>query len=369
MRRLFRFFGLGLEVVLLILFAVGYAARYLPPRTFWWTEFAAIGLPYLAMALVATTLLVVLLRYRSLVALHFVALVLIAVRFVPAAWFQPASDPGEQSPFTLLTYNLPRWTGLSDEAMRDSLQSLVGHANPELIALQEVSLTYRPQKTPQVVARPYLQTLLDSAGYGVVAPHTNQQTVSTSLPVLGRVPLVRQSKMVLRHDDRSYPPTHVIRTLFRWRGRLAAHYNLHLRSFGDRKPWHDDSVRSFRVGSWRSYLRQYRSAFLDRAREARQIKRMLDRESLPYIVSGDLNSTPHSWVYRHLTGDLTDAFKISGRGWGATYHARWPFVRIDFVLASPEWKPVKARVLNARVSDHRPLLAQLRWKDPPDEQQ
>ena len=33
-----------------------------------------------------------------------------------------------------------------------------------------------------------------------------------------------------------------------------------------------------------------------------------------------------------------------------------PFVRIDYVWASAEWQPVKARVADPHGSDHRPVI-------------
>ena len=90
---------------------------------------------------------------------------------------------------------------------------------------------------------------------------------------------------------------------------------------------------------------------------------MMDRETLPILVCGDFNSTPHGWVYHHLAAGLTDVFGRIGRGWGNTYHTRRPFVRIDYVLVSPDWQPLVAEVLDADLSDHRPLLVRLRWQD------
>ncbi len=94
-----------------------------------------------------------------------------------------------------------------------------------------------------------------------------------------------------------------------------------------------------------------------------QIRAMLAQETLPLIVSGDFNSTPHNWVYYGLADGLVDAFRVAGRGWGATYHADFPVARIDHVLVSRAWKVVQAHVSKAPYSDHLPLVVRLRWRE------
>ena len=111
------------------------------------------------------------------------------------------------------------------------------------------------------------------------------------------------------------------------------------------------------------YFRQYRAAYRVRAREIDGIVTMIDKETLPVILCGDLNSTPNNRVYRTLSGRLRDAFAEAGEGWGMTYHARLPAVRIDYVFVSEEWEVAAARVQEANLSDHLPLLVKVRFRD------
>mgnify|MGYP006177651277 CR=1 FL=1 len=87
-------------------------------------------------------------------------------------------------------------------------------------------------------------------------------------------------------------------------------------------------------------------------------------QGLIVLVVGDFNSTMHHWEYRQVARGLRNVFTMRGRAWGATYHAALPLVRIDHILASPEWEVVSARVPTAHAfSDHRPVVARLRWRD------
>jgi endonuclease/exonuclease/phosphatase (EEP) superfamily protein YafD len=140
-------------------------------------------------------------------------------------------------------------------------------------------------------------------------------------------------------------------------------FNVHLQSFGERKPWRDPGASVLDPTFWISYLLQYRLAFEARAWETRQLRALMDRETVPVLLCGDFNSTPHSRVYRHLAAGRQDAFREAGTGWGMSYHRRLPLVRIDYVLASEEWEPVSARTVPAGLSDHLPVLVRLRWRD------
>src|SRR5690606_29309907 len=132
---------------------------------------------------------------------------------------------------------------------------------------------------------------------------------------------------------------------------------VHLRSF-TYKPWRDLRGRWLDVGLWGEILRQTKADLLARADEAEAVAALLERETDPFLLCGDFNSTPHNWEYGRLGRGLTDAFAAAGSGRGATYHAHARFARIDFILASPAWRVVSARVAEAPLSDHLPVIAE-----------
>jgi len=142
------------------------------------------------------------------------------------------------------------------------------------------------------------------------------------------------------------------------------HYNLHLHTQGRKKPWKNDDPRLLDPRFWRPYLRMARDGYLRRAWQAERIRENVERETVPVIIAGDFNETVHNWSFRHIAGGFQDTWATSGRGWGGTFHTRLPLVRIDFVLAGPEWEVVSALTpaTSRLVSDHRPVIARLRLK-------
>ena len=347
-----------LDGMILVLFMIGYLARYGHPRYSWWADLVATGLPFLSLLLVGATVLVAGVRAWKLVVVHGLLVLLALIRFTP---LERGTAPGSVD-LTLLTFNTSRGGGARADELGRSITALVRSEAPDLAAFQEAYIEYYPRGRA-VRPEAALAALIDSLGYRTIGPHREGKATYTPQPVLGRLNLIEQTQLVLRRDQRGRPASQVVRTHFRWQGREAVHYNLHLHSFGEDKPWEGERADLFSPGVWRTYLRQYRDAYLVRAGEVDKVRASMDQETLPLIVSGDFNSTPHNSAFYRLAEGLQDAFKVAGWGWGATYHVRMPMARIDHVLVSPAWKIVTARVSQAPHSDHLPLVVRLRWRN------
>lgn len=78
----------------------------------------------------------------------------------------------------------------------------------------------------------------------------------------------------------------------------------------------------------------------------------------PTIILGDFNVTDQADNYRMLadTGFI-DTFRKVGQGFGSTYPAAFPTVRIDYIWVSPHFTVMESNVLSETGSDHRPLTS------------
>lgn len=356
MRRLGWMLFLGVYVLVAAAFLAGYAARHVQADALWWTELLAIGLPYLGLLLLPCTLVLAWARRWRLLGIHAVLLLLAALRMGPVLLPGRAAD-ARPDDLVLLSYNVG-----NDAQGRpaEELAALVRREQPDVIVLQEALIAFYPQ-APHVRARPYLRAVLDSLGYRTIAPQADGATY-TPQPVLSRLPLRAQVQQEVAWSPGDSVQTKVTRTRLVWQGREVVLYNLHLHSFGSRKPWQEQEGAWWRPRVWAAYLRRYRAVFAQRAREAAAVRALLAREGGAVLVCGDLNSTPHNQVYARVAGGLQDAFGAAGQGWGMTYHARLPLVRIDYVFAGPAWEVVSARLPAGGGSDHRPLVVRLRWR-------
>lgn len=77
------------------------------------------------------------------------------------------------------------------------------------------------------------------------------------------------------------------------------------------------------------------------------------------IICGDFNNTAFSYVYKELKGELNDAFKIAGNGFGRTYDFKFFPTRIDFILTDKAFAIDGFKTFDVLYSDHYPILANL----------
>ena len=75
------------------------------------------------------------------------------------------------------------------------------------------------------------------------------------------------------------------------------------------------------------------------------------------IVSGDFNNTAFSYVYRSIKGNMKDAFKVSGNGFGRTFNFKFFPLRIDFLLSDEALQVNKFKTYDIQLSDHYPVMA------------
>jgi len=359
-RRLSRFiFGLICAGVL-VLFLFGYASPYLPPPAFWWTGLLAAVFPYLSVAtLLVSVLAVTVLGQRSVVPLCIV-LILVLVRFVPPARLFGSEPVPSEDDLEIMTYNAPV-RGPNPDSLSNVTLRLIRKVNPDLLALQEPAIWIDEDRGRRATA--HLQAVIDSMHYWAPTPLGTGSEFTIMQPVVARFPLSSVTRYVLSSRADATSSTYVTRVAFSWKGRDAVLYNVHLHTTGQQKPWQNASML-YNPAQWREWLREFREAYLRRTREAKRLHALVEREHTPVIVTGDFNSTVHGWELRQIMDHLRDAFTERGEGWGGTYHARLPLFRIDHILVSPEWEVVTAYVPDMRtLSDHRPVVARLRWKE------
>ena len=85
------------------------------------------------------------------------------------------------------------------------------------------------------------------------------------------------------------------------------------------------------------------------------------RSKLPILAGGDFNAEPGSEVHKRvLAAGLRDSWLECGSGDGFTYPADKPIKRIDYLFLTGSLKCSSARVIDTRISDHRPLLVTVR---------
>jgi vancomycin resistance protein VanJ len=102
-----------------------------------------------------------------------------------------------------------------------------------------------------------------------------------------------------------------------------------------------------------SYLRQ---------RQVEEIVAEAARSPHPTVIAGDTNLPEGSWILRRCLSGFSDGFKEAGRGFGYTYPANRPWMRIDRILVDRQLTVRRFNVLSERASDHLAVLADIRLR-------
>ena len=349
--------GVGMFVVPLL--GAG-AARLVPPETLWPLQVLSIALVPLACALIVFATVAGGRRRWGLAAFCFapVALILALPMAASERVVSPAAEPGAETvPLKVVTFNAKPEAITKGEA---GFRALLREENPHLVALQEFPL--RVFATGEVGGSRLLVPFLEDRAYSVTRPEP-AETANIARPIFSRIESTGPADFLPSpfgvNRSELWASGGFTRALYRWDGVTIAVYNLHLHSFSGTRPWEEGWRRILSPGAWADALRAYRVDFRTRAEQARAIRQLIDAETHPFLIFGDFNSTPSTWVYAYLSRGLQDAFGRAGTGWGGTFPARCPLIRIDFVLASGEWEVRRAYVSKTVVSDHAPMVAEL----------
>jgi endonuclease/exonuclease/phosphatase family metal-dependent hydrolase len=128
-------------------------------------------------------------------------------------------------------------------------------------------------------------------------------------------------------------------------------YNVHLSSM---------SLKALPNG-WREkifYLfEQLKTGSIKRSKQIDLIAAHMKASPYPYLICGDFNETPYSYVYSKMRRELTNAFEKRGRGFGFTLNQKPYYLRIDHQFFSSPIKLQKYTVdKSMNISDHFPTF-------------
>ncbi|MBX2820487.1 MAG: endonuclease/exonuclease/phosphatase family protein [Rhodothermaceae bacterium] len=359
MRRFLWSAFLIIDSFLVVWFVAGFLARWIDPRLLWWPQLFAIVLPFTSIILSLLGLALLYKRKWSLFTTHLIIMVMVGTRFLSFHSLPAPSTIPNSDALRVSSYNLGQLESLTQPELAEKLSEVLQLISPDVLCLQEFLIRYRgdPLRFRNL---PSVAAMFDSLGFQVVADQKHAVSHSFKPVFTQRSILSMISKERLALSDEETPELSVLRTVVNWKSREVAIYNVHLQTFGERKPWSETTLSPLNPSFWSQYVSQYRDAFLDRAWQADKIHELIQKEPLPFMIVGDFNSTPHNWTFNRIATGLQDVYTEAGLKRKMSYHARFPVVRIDHVLVSDDWDVVSADILPLKHSDHRPLVVELR---------
>ena len=103
--------------------------------------------------------------------------------------------------------------------------------------------------------------------------------------------------------------------------------------------------------------RKMRRSIVQRPKQVDAVMRDVDECPVRSVVLGDFNDNPLSYTVHRLSRGRSDTFVKAGKGFGATFRALWPFLRIDYILYPRDLEAVSYDVPRVKYSDHYPIIA------------
>ncbi len=354
------------NLIVVVLFAMGYAAAYIPPDRNWVLAFAGLAFPYLALVNIAFAIFW-LITGKKYIALLSVSVLIISwsrlggyYRF-HTGYGRPADSTGiNVMSYNVRLFDLYNWkkNKISENAARQF--QLLAEQKPDLLCIQE----YHAGRSGKV-------DICDSVFKYTGLKHKYIAYVSMDgkdkpygIAIFSRWPLTGTG--IVRFEDN--PVNFCLFSDILIGQDTIRLFNVHLESIKfSREDYlfvtdlrtNQEDQEVFAENSLK-ILQKLKRAFISRARQSRKLSEEIKRSPYPVIICGDFNDTPSSYAYHTISGNLNDAFRSGGQGFSQTYAGALPSFRIDYILHDENMFSVNSFVrIREPLSDHYPVVANL----------
>lgn len=328
-------------IVLTALLVLAYLSIIVPPEKAWF--FTLFGLLYPLVLPLTLVFFIIALARRSRTRL-LLALALLPSLFFAGRYFRVSAPKDTPEPtLSMVSYNVGLFChGPRDKDRLELASDVAAYVNglaPDIICLQEFYLPegvsingWLERHFPLYEAEYYMLTGKDwRAGNvlltrrGVSARGKEDFEKSTNMALWADIPLGSGTIRV---------------------------YNCHFESYNISLP----GIVKRDVEETEQKLRR---SITERPRQVAKVLKGIDSTPVHSIVAGDFNDTPLSYTYFRLLRGRKDAFVKAGKGFGATYSALWPLLRLDYILYPGEdLEAVSCRIDKVNYSDHYPVIVQ-----------
>lgn len=352
MRKLFRSILLIINLLFAVALVLSTLAGKVAPSRF--VPISILSYGYFVLLLCNVLFVIVWLclsRWEFLVS---VAAIVARLSFVPL-FFQVGgnmeAEPADDV-VKVMTFNTHAFGGLdSDTALtRDSgaviFLSMVDEEQPDVMCLQEFFRPRHVSVADSLKARGYVHR------YGVHGSKAESQVT-----VFSRLPIVRVHDI----DHQSMFAVDVKKGKSEMRV-CCVHLNSYqltnedmegLENLSHAKP---DSNTHKMLRKFKETTLQHEQEWLDK------LLPLVKASEIPFVLAGDFNDTPASYIYQQATELLSDPYVEQGRGFGTTYHGPFPAYRIDYVLHTPDLEAISYKRVKTYISDHYPVVVSFKLK-------
>jgi endonuclease/exonuclease/phosphatase family metal-dependent hydrolase len=325
-----------------------YLGAYIDPNDFWGFAIASIFYP---LSLLTNIFFSIYWAFRKKW-LFLLPMLLILVRYEYVLGYFRMKTPPERGVehMRISTFNAHEFKEVSfphSYIKDDSWQELMEEIRPDIWCLQEIE------------GLPYVKGSLTQS----IGLHRAVHSAKAGLAIYSKYQPIKAESFVFSQDNGFQYAD------FRHEnGKIFRIYNTHLLSNqitgmaykisqGGTVPEKED------MHLFRRMLGKYKQSIKTRTEQAGILAAHLAQSPHPFILCGDLNDTPLSFVYTRLRTYAGDSFLAAGNGIGVTYIGPVKGMRIDYIMPVQAFNTLFCRRYPpGNISDHCPVAADIAWK-------
>ncbi|HVX25007.1 MAG TPA: endonuclease/exonuclease/phosphatase family protein [Parafilimonas sp.] len=365
MRSFFKFIYKILCLIVLVAFLISCFTQFIHPTQFSFIALFSLAFPYLFLLMIALIIFSFFVNKRM--AIFLLICLLCGYKNLSTSFaFNFSSQWNAQkqdSSLRIMTWNVEDFVNLLyGSEVRAQMLNLITQNNPDVLCVQEFT------EVEGAKWRASVRKELDSMGYKYCLLSKDQSWSSSiernttrGTAIFSKLPFLDSCRFNVRKHEMN---ENAVYATILFNNKPLRIYTTHLASFQIYKDTANANKDIYKITYDRKRAVEYRIRETEIAheREVKIIRDSISKSPYPVIYCGDINSTPCSYTYRMLKNNLQDAFLTKGFGIGATFYKILPTLRIDVCLVDPKFKIDQCTVVKRKLSDHYPIVTDIRWK-------
>ncbi len=325
----------AVNILVAFVLLVSFALPFFPPKTFSTLSVLNLGVPFLTLCNILF-FLYWLIRVKKQMLLSLLVMAIGYLNFGTLYKFSASKNVAHINNIKVMNYNvrlfnLYNW--IPEKNIETKIVNFINTEAPDILCIQE----YHPH------------TNVDLSLFKYKYERISGKKTKHGQAIFSKYPIVKSGSVSFPNTPNNAIFVDVVKN----KDTLRV-YNVHLQSLRiDTKIENlknEDSQRLFnRIGESFKTQQYQTELFLKHKADCHY----------KMIICGDFNNTAFSYVYRHIKGNLNDAFEEAGNGFGRTYNFKFFPVRIDYIFSDPSFSINGFKTYDVPYSDHYPIMATL----------
>ena len=354
------FFGRVMVFLLSVLAVLGLVAMtlsvinaYINPKNFIWTS--VFGLAFWEILFFNLAVFLLLLMFWSNKIWIAVAALVIATPGIAKSFSFGTTTKADGS-IRVMSYNVHNFEHVDDttdsEQFALQIMDMIREKSPDILCCQEFSAFKKSVSRPKCI-----EDFAEGAGFQYI--YYNRKNNYGGNVIFSKYPIAKVDEDSGFGKENTYGVMVSVDAGEKGKFHVA---NMHLLSYNITDSEIDvltnaaDQQKSLdTIG--KSVLHKLRDAFQRRSNELKKVLEEMPPVDGPILICGDFNEPPLSYNYRQMQkAGFVDTFTKAGFGIKPTYGGKLPLLRIDYIWANDDVKPLDFKRYKYKASDHYPIM-------------